>query len=163
MVRWSSFSCSPPTARRPACGLWRSRHWRSGFWRSGCGGLGQDLADHGDQLAGAERPGEPAAGAGGTAPLGQAAGPGARHEEDDRRAQGTADAPGIQARHGEVKHGSRIRAAGQLGDHLPGVGDRVHAQPVLAQVASRHLGDLGLVLGQQHRLREHRLSLVSGH
>jgi hypothetical protein len=126
--------------------------WRLGRWR-----LGQDFADHGDQLAGAERPGEPPAGAG-AASLCQAARPGARREEDDRRAQGAADAPGIQAWHGEIEHGGRVRAAGQLGDHLPGVGDQVHAQTVPAQVASRHLGHLGLVLGQ-----EHRLSLVFGH
>jgi hypothetical protein len=135
---------------------------RSGCIRLGGGGLGQDFADHGDQLAGAERPGEPPAGpagnGAGTGPQGQAAGSGARNEEDDRRAQRAPDAPWIQARHGEIEHRGRVRAAGKLGDHLPRVGDQMRAQPVPAQVAARHLGHLGLVLGQQDRV-----SLGSGH
>ena len=66
----------------------------------GCRRFGQHLADEGDELAGAERAGQPAAAARRVAPDGQAAGPGGHgvgDQEDDRRAQGPADASGVQA------------------------------------------------------------------
>ena len=122
----------------------------------GLAGVGQDVADQGDELAGAERAGQPAPGAGRVAAHGQAAGaggPGVGDQEDDRRAQGPADAPGVQAGHGEIDHGRGVRSAGQLGQRRLGAGDQPDPEPVLAQVAGRHLGHLGLVLGQQDRDR----------
>jgi hypothetical protein len=119
-------------------------------------GVGQDVADQGDELAGAERAGEPAPGAGRVAAHGQAAGAGGSgvgDQEDDRRAQGPADAPGVQAGHGEIDYGRGVRSGGQLGQGRLGAGDQPDPEPVPAQVAGRHLGHLGLVLGQQDRDR----------
>jgi len=105
---------------------------QTGYGGAGLPGVGQDVADQRDELAGAERPGQPAPGAdrvtpgaghltpgaGRVAPDSQAARPGrlgVGHQEDDRRAQGPADAPGVQTGHGEVEHGRGIWAGGQLG------------------------------------------------
>ena len=142
-VRVGSVGVGPP-GERTRCGA------------LGLAGVGQDVADQGDELTGAERAGQPAPGADRVAAHGQAAGaggPGVGDQEDDRRAQGPADAPGVQAGHGEIDYGRGVRSAGQLGQRRLGAGDQPDPEPVLAQVAGRHLGHLGLVLGQQDRDR----------